>query len=88
MAKSSAMTTFNENVRRKLEEKGLTVKELAERIGMYREALSKILNGRVDTTIGNAERIAEGLEVPLYELITPKTSADRRSNKKPEAQAV
>lgn len=81
---TTSMSIFNQNVRSKLAEKGLTVKELAERIGMYREALSKILNGKVDTTMGNAERIAEGLDTPLYELITPQ----KAGKKKPEPQAA
>ncbi len=81
---TTSMSILNQNVRSKLAEKDLTVKELAERIGMYREALSKILNGKVDTTMGNAERIAEGLDTPLYELITPQ----KVGKKKPEPQAA
>jgi transcriptional regulator with XRE-family HTH domain len=81
---TSAMTTFNDNVLRKLAEKNLTVKDLADRIGMHRQGLSRILNGHVDTTMGNAERIAEGLDTPLYELITPQ----KTGKKKPEPQAA
>lgn len=81
---TSAMTTFNENVLRKMTEKNLTVKDLADRIGMHRQGLSRILNGHVDTTMGNAERIAEGLETPLYELVTP----EKGRKGKPEPQAA
>ena len=82
------MTNFNTNVRRLLAQRGMTVKELAERIGMYREALSKILNGKVDTTMGNAERIAEGLEVHLYDLIKPTEADEPKRRRKPEPQAA
>ena len=85
---TSAMTTFNDNVRKKLTEKGLTIQDLAEKIGMYREALSKILNCKVDTTLGSAERIADGLEVPLHELITPAKPDGKKQKKKAEPQAA
>ena len=85
---TSIMTLFNDNVRKKLAEKGLTVRELAERIGMFREALSKILNGHVDTTMGNAQRIADGLDTPLFELITPESAIDKKTKKRePQAAA-
>ncbi len=81
---SSSMSILNRNVRLKLAEKGMTVKDLAERIGLYREALSRILNGKVDTTIGNAERISEALDTPLCELIKPQ----KIGKKKLEPKAV
>lgn len=81
---TSAMTLFNENVLRMLSERNLTVKDLADKIGMHRQGLSRILNGHVDTTMGNAERIAEGLDIPLHELITPI----KRSSSKKEPQAA
>ena len=69
------MSTFNSRVRNLLNQRGLTIKDLADRIGMHREALSKILNNRVDPTFGTAERIAEGLDLQLYELISPEEPA-------------
>lgn len=61
---TSAMSLFNQRVIEKLDADGLTIKDLADKIGMHRQALSKILNGHVDTTMGNAERIAEVLRLP------------------------
>lgn len=83
---TSAMSLFNERVTEKLQSDGLTIKDLADKIGMHRQALSKILNGHVDTTMGNAERIAEGLGVSLYELIRPAEPSVKR--RKPEPQAA
>jgi transcriptional regulator with XRE-family HTH domain len=80
------MSIFNTNVIRRLEAAGLTIKELADKIGMQRTSLSRILNGHVDTTIGNAERIAAGLDTTLTELITAEKPANKR--KKAETQAA
>lgn len=88
MQTSSAMTNFNQNVLRLLAEKQMTVKDLAEKIGMHRQGLSRILNGHVDTTMGNAERIAEGLQVHLYDLIKPMESEEPKRRRKPEPQAA
>lgn len=88
MQTPSAMTNFNQNVIKLLAERKMTVKELADRIGMHRQSLSKILNGHVDTTMGNAERIAEGLEVHLYDLIKPAETEEPKRRRKPEPQAA
>ena len=88
MQTPSAMTNFNQNVIKLLAERKMTVKELADRIGMHRQSLSKILNGHVDTTMGNAERIAEGLEVHLYDLIKPTEADEPKRRRKPEPQAA
>jgi transcriptional regulator with XRE-family HTH domain len=82
---TSAMSLFNQRVIEKLHADGLTIKDLADKIGMHRQALSKILNGHVDTTMGNAERIAEGLEVTLYELICPEEPTVKRRKAEPQA---
>ena len=50
-----------------IKEKGLTVKEVAERMGMLSEALSRIINGK-STTTTTLERIANALGVPITEL--------------------
>lgn len=67
----SVMTIFNANVRRVLQDRGLTIQDLAKSLGMHRETLSKILNGRVDTSMGNGQRIADALGVEFSELVRP-----------------
>ena len=82
---NSATSLFCQRVIEKLHADGLTINDLADKIGMLRQALSKILNGHVDTTMGNAERIAEGLEVTLYELIYPEEPTVKRRKAQPQA---
>lgn len=47
-------------------ERGITQKELAEKIGISAVGLAKALAG--NTTIGTLDKIADALEVPITEL--------------------
>jgi len=49
--------------------KGVKVYELAEKIGKGRSYISKIDTGKVNTTIGVIQKIADALNVPVHELI-------------------
>jgi len=75
------MTIFNENVRKAITANGKTITGLADEIGMPREALSKILNGRVDPTSSTLNRIAEGLETTLWELFRPENEQPKHRKK-------
>lgn len=68
---TSPMTIFNDNVRAELASEALSIADLAEQIGMKREQLSKILNDRVDPSSSTLNRIAMGLNKPLWELFRP-----------------
>ena len=52
--------------------KGITQKDLAEKIGISRVGLSKAING--NTTITTLRRIAAALEVSVPELFAPQPS--------------
>lgn len=52
-----------------LKEKGMTVNQLAEILNVSRQALSKQIQGKM--LIETAKRIADALNVPLYQLFTP-----------------
>lgn len=52
-----------------LKSKGITQKDLAEKIGISRVGLSKAING--NTTITTLRRIAAALEVSVPELFAP-----------------
>ena len=82
---NTIMSTFNTNVRSALGKKDWTVKQLADAIGMHREALSRILNGHVDTSMGNAQKIADALSCTLAELVTIQTPATKRRKQEPQA---
>ena len=51
-------------------QKGITQKDLAEKIGISRVGLSKAING--NTTITTLRRIAAALEVSVPELFAPQ----------------
>lgn len=55
-----------------LKSKGITQKDLAEKIGISRVGLSKAING--NTTITTLRRIAAALEVSVPELFVPQPS--------------
>lgn len=49
-------------------EKGITVSQLAEKMGIKQESLSRAING--NPTLETLERIANALEVDIIELFT------------------
>ena len=55
-----------------LKSKGITQKDLAEKIGISRVGLSKAING--NATITTLRRIAAALEVSVPELFAPQPS--------------
>ena len=55
-----------------LKSKGITQKDLADKIGISRVGLSKAING--NTTITTLRRIAAALEVSVPELFAPQPS--------------
>lgn len=55
-----------------LKSKGITQKDLAEKIGISRVGLSKAINGNTTTT--TLRRIAAALEVSVPELFAPQPS--------------
>lgn len=53
-------------------EKGITVSQLAEKMGIKQESLSRAING--NPTLETLEKIANALEVDITELFTPSPS--------------
>lgn len=49
-----------------LKERGITLNELAEKLGVSRQALSKQVQGKM--LIETAEKIAAALDVPMWQL--------------------
>ena len=60
---------FRENVRRYVKLHGLTYGELADKAGLSREWLSKMLAGKSNPTLPVCERIAEALDTSLEALV-------------------
>ena len=57
-----------ENIKRLMEEQGLTQPKLSEKAGIAFGTLSRILRGKQDLTIQTAEKIADALGLSVYDL--------------------
>lgn len=60
------------SVKEVCKEKGLTIQDLADKMEMKRESLSRAING--NPTLETLERIANALEVDITELFAPSSS--------------
>lgn len=55
-----------------LSEKNMTVQELADKMNVSRQALSRQINGKL--LVETAQKIADTLDVPLWHLFTSPSS--------------
>lgn len=76
MAGYSLTMEFGERVRRAARRKGLQEGELADRAGLSRSGLSKILNGHVVPRLDTVEAIVEALDMPLAEFFGGEKKRD------------
>lgn len=60
---------LNNNIKYLRNKNGLSQQGLADKIGIDRSTVSRIENNEIETTIDNAIKIAEALNVPLYDLV-------------------
>lgn len=77
MKKQNNMEIGKEIARLRIE-KGLTIRELAEKTGIVFTAFPNIESGKTDIRIGTLERIAKGLGVTPSEIIK---NAEKNSKK-------
>lgn len=77
MQKSLPMNTFAINVRQSLEEQGLTVQELADRCGVLRPNLSRMLHHPKNVTLETMCKIADALDVHVSELLMESVVAKK-----------
>lgn len=57
-----------------IKEKGLTMQEVSDRIGIVRDTLTRQING--NPTVETLQKIADALEVTVPELFTSQSSSD------------
>lgn len=57
-----------------MEEKGLSIIDLAEKLGISRQAVKKQIEGKL--LVETAARIAKALDVPLWRLFAPDSVKD------------
>ena len=60
---------LNENVKFLRNSKGISQQGLADKVGIDRSTISRIENDEIDTTIDNAIKIANALDVNLFDLV-------------------
>ena len=63
-----------------LKEKGMTVQELADKLGISRQALSRQIQGKL--LVETAQVIADALDVPLWQLFADPGEVSGRSHLK------
>lgn len=72
MRESRYTQTFCHNVQVVMEERGISKTQLAEKLGVSKQAVGQMLGGKYNLTIERAERVADVLEKPLTELLDHK----------------
>lgn len=60
---------FGENLRIARIKKGISQKELAERVGVFPSAISRYENSKCSPHAGNLYKFAEALDIPVLELM-------------------
>lgn len=75
--RTSAMTTFAENVKQRLSEYGWSHQDLANAIGMERTHVSRALRGSHSPRLVFIERVAEALELDVQDLFKPVVVKER-----------
>lgn len=61
--------TVAKNIKKLLAEQSKTAEKLAYEIGMSKSFMYDFLNGQTDMSLHNLQKIAEGLDVEVEELI-------------------
>ena len=64
------LSPFGLRIRRACDERGITLRELAQKAGISYQHLSKLLHGWHQAQVGTLQRIAALLEIPIGDLIS------------------
>lgn len=60
---------LNNNIKHLRSKNNISQQELADRVGIDRSTVSRIENNEIETTIDNAIKIADALNISLYDLV-------------------
>ena len=71
---------LNNNIKYLRAQYGISQQGLADKIGIDRSTISRIENNEIETTIDNAIKIAEALNVSLYDLVGKDLKSNNISN--------
>ena len=64
------------HIKETLKQRGLTQNELAERLGINRVSLSRILSNKNDMRVSTITKIAEAIGCDVSEFFSPEEKAD------------
>lgn len=68
-------------IKERMQEKGITSVVLSEKIGVSKVSISYIINGKQKPSFDTLEKIAEALEVPMWQLfVDPDKIGDNKHN--------
>ena len=70
---------LNKNIKFLRLKHGISQQRLANKIGIDRSTISRIENNEIETTIDNAIKIADALNVPLYDLVSKDLSSNNEN---------
>ncbi len=73
MTNYDAMEVFVRNVEAAMVRNGMNKQDLADKLGMNRSQLSKIVRGKNAATLRTLDSIAKGLGMELFELFVPES---------------
>lgn len=71
---------LNNNIKYLRTQYGISQQGLADKIGIDRSTVSRIENNEIETTIDNAIKIADALNVSLYDLVGKDLRLNNTSN--------
>ncbi len=74
---SQVMLILRSRVRKIIEAREITIKQLADDAGLTREYLSKMLGGHHDCSLVNCEKLANALGVSVLDLLTPEKNSKK-----------
>ena len=75
------------NIKEVLKQRGLTQNELADRLGINRVSLSRLLSDKNDMRISTIKKIADAIGCDLSEFFTPAETADHNTTTCPHCGA-
>ena len=67
------------HIKETLKQKGLTQNELAERLGINRVSLSRLLSDKNDMRISTIQKIADAIGCDVAEFFSPAETADHNT---------
>ena len=67
---------LNKNIKHLRNIKGISQQDLADKVGIDRSTISRIENNEIETTIDNALKISDVLDVPIDDLLNKDLTND------------